>query len=43
MAGKKGFAAVAQLRRRTEEQRGGNDKQPLPFARTSPDALALSA
>jgi integrase/recombinase XerD len=43
MAGKKGFAAVANLRRRTEEKRGGNDKQPLPFARTSPDALALCA
>jgi integrase/recombinase XerD len=43
MAGAKGFAAVAYLQRRTEEQRGGNDKQPLPFARTSPDALALCA
>ncbi|MGH7943699.1 MAG: tyrosine-type recombinase/integrase, partial [Opitutaceae bacterium] len=43
MAGAKGFAAVALLRRRTEAQRGGNDKQPLPFVRTSPDALALCA
>jgi len=41
MAGKKGFAAVALLRRRTQEQRGGNDKQPLPFDRRAPDALAV--
>ena len=41
MAGKKGFAAVAYLRRRPQARRGGNDKQPLPFDRSAPDALAL--
>ena len=43
MSGKKGFAAVTQLKKRTGEKRGGNDKQPLPFVRSSPDALALCA
>ena len=43
MAGKKGFAAVAQLKKRTGLQRGGQDKQPLPFVRTSPDALGFCA
>ena len=43
MSGKKGFAAVTHLKKRTGEKRGGNDKQPLPFVRISPDALALCA
>jgi len=41
MAGPKGFAAVERLRKRTPEQRGGNDPQPDPFDRQAPDALAL--
>lgn len=41
MAPPKGFASVAHLSRRTRAQRGGNDKQPLPFERSAPDALAL--
>ena len=32
---------VAHLRRRTEEQRGGNERQALPFDRTATDALAV--
>jgi integrase/recombinase XerD len=41
MAAPKGFAAVAYLRGRTQAQRGGQDKQPLPFERSAPDALVL--
>ena len=43
MAGKKGFAAVTQLKKRTGAQRGGQDRQSLPFARTASDALILCA
>jgi integrase/recombinase XerD len=41
MAGKKGFAAVAKLARRTQAQRGGNERRPDHFDRSAPDALAL--
>ena len=41
MAGKKGFAAVAKLRERTQAQRGGNDKQAAPGDRSATDALAV--
>ena len=41
MAGPKGFAAVEMLARRTQAQRGGNDRQPDNFDRSAPDALAL--
>ena len=44
MAGKKGFAAVAKLRERTQAQRGGNDKQaPFDHDRSATDALAVWA
>jgi len=39
MAGPKGFAAVELLRKRTLEQRGGNDRKPDGFYRQAPDAL----
>jgi integrase/recombinase XerD len=41
MAGPKGFAAVAKLARRTQAQRGGNERRPDHFDRSAPDALAL--
>ncbi len=41
MAGKKGFAAVAKLRERTQTQRGGNDKQAPAYDRSATDALAV--
>jgi len=41
MAGNKGFAAVEKLARRTQAQRGGNDRRPDHFDRSAPDALAL--
>ena len=41
MAGTKGFAAVAKLARRTQAQRGGNERRPDHFDRSAPDALAL--
>ena len=41
MAGTKGFAAVAKLARRTQAQRGGNERHPDHFDRSAPDALAL--
>jgi integrase/recombinase XerD len=40
MAGYKGFAAVEHLARRTKVERGGNDRRPDSFERSSPDALA---
>ena len=41
MAGPKGFAAVEILARRTQTQRGGNDRCPDNFDRNAPDSLAL--
>lgn len=43
MAGKKGFAAVANLRRRAAEKRGGNAPLPLPATGAAVDALAACA
>jgi integrase/recombinase XerD len=40
MAGLKGFAAVELLRKRSQPQRGGNEKQPDAYDRSQPDALA---
>jgi integrase/recombinase XerD len=40
MAGNKGFAAVEKLARRTQAQRGGNDRRPDHFDRSATDALA---
>ena len=39
----KGFAAVAHLRRRPASGRGGQEREPLLFTRTTPDALAVCA
>ena len=41
MAGPKGFAAVEMLARRSQTQRGGNNRQPDNFDRSAPDSLAL--
>ena len=43
MAGMRGFAAVAHLRRRPASGRGGQERQALPFTRATPDALAVCA
>lgn len=43
MSGKRGFAAVAWLRERAKQARGGQDKHAHAFARTAPDALAICA
>ena len=43
MAGRRGFAAVAWLRERTEGARGGQDKRASAFPRHAPDALVLCA
>jgi integrase/recombinase XerD len=41
MPGLKGFAAVETLRKRTQEQKGGNEAKADGFDRSKPDALAL--
>lgn len=41
MAGKKGFAAVAALARRTQAQRGGNPREAEHFERSAADSLAV--
>ncbi len=38
---KQGFAAVAWLSKRKENQRGGNDRQSDDFDRSTTDSLAL--
>jgi integrase/recombinase XerD len=43
MSGRRGFAAVAWLRERTKNARGGQDKHTLALSRTAPDALAICA
>jgi integrase/recombinase XerD len=43
MAGMKGFAAVAHLRKRPASERGGQEREPLAFTRATPDALAVCA
>ena len=43
MASKRGFAAVAWLRERAKNARGGQDKRPLALSRQAPDALAICA
>jgi len=41
MSGLKGFKAVDQLRKRTQEQKGGNTVKPDGFDRSQPDTLAV--
>jgi len=43
MSGKRGFAAVAWLRERAKQARGGQDKRPVALSRVAPDALAICA
>jgi integrase/recombinase XerD len=43
MAGMRGFAAVAHLRKRPASERGGQEREPLSFSRATPDALAVCA
>jgi integrase/recombinase XerD len=43
MGGSRGFEAVAWLRERAKNARGGNDKRAFAFARSAPDALAVCA
>lgn len=43
MAGMRGFAAVAHLRKRPASGRGGQEREPLSFSRATPDALAVCA
>jgi integrase/recombinase XerD len=43
MAGRKGFAAVATLKRRSGSERGGQEKRPLGPASNTPDGLTLLA
>ena len=43
MAGMRGFAAVAHLRKRPASERGGQEREPLAFTRATPDALAVCA
>jgi len=43
MGGSRGFEAVAWLRERAKNARGGNDKRAVAFVRGAPDALAVCA
>jgi len=43
MSGKKGFAAVEYLRKRPALSRGGQEREPFPFDRSTGDALPVCA
>jgi len=43
MSGRKGFAAVEHLRKRPVLSRGGQEREPLPFDRSTSDALPVCA